>query len=66
MVLADTLIKLNTLYLLAKRGILILHDTTKWCRRRDSNSHDLSHNHLKVACLPIPPRRHFFRANLRC
>ena len=33
--------------------------STNWCRRRDSNSHDLSHNHLKVACLPIPPRRHF-------
>ena len=37
---------------------MIRGKTIFWCRRRDSNSHDLSHNHLKVACLPIPPRRH--------
>ena len=29
-----------------------------WCRRRDSNSHSLSHYPLKIACLPISPRRH--------
>jgi hypothetical protein len=28
-----------------------------WCRRRDSNSHDFRHYPLKIACLPIPPRR---------
>jgi hypothetical protein len=29
-----------------------------WCRRRDSNSHSFRHYPLKIACLPIPPRRH--------
>jgi hypothetical protein len=29
-----------------------------WCRRRDSNSHSLRHYPLKIACLPISPRRH--------
>lgn len=28
-----------------------------WCRRRESNSHSFRHYHLKIACLPIPPRR---------
>ena len=28
-----------------------------WCRRRDLNSHDFRHYPLKIACLPIPPRR---------
>lgn len=28
-----------------------------WCRRRDSNSHSFRHYPLKIACLPIPPRR---------
>ncbi len=28
-----------------------------WCRRRDSNSHSLRHYPLKIACLPISPRR---------
>lgn len=30
-----------------------------WCRRRDSNSHSFRHYPLKIACLPISPRRHF-------
>ena len=29
-----------------------------WCRRRDSNSHSFRHYPLKIACLPISPRRH--------
>lgn len=29
-----------------------------WCRRRDSNSYSLRHYPLKIACLPISPRRH--------
>jgi len=33
-----------------------------WCRRRDSNSHSLRHYPLKIACLPISPRRHVFFA----
>jgi hypothetical protein len=33
-----------------------------WCRRRDSNSHSFRHYPLKIACLPISPRRlHFAR-----
>ncbi len=32
-----------------------------WCRRRDSNSHSFRHYPLKIACLPIPPRRHMTR-----
>src|SRR5215213_9599436 len=28
-----------------------------WCRRRDSNSHSFCHYPLKIACLPISPRR---------
>ena len=28
-----------------------------WCRRRDSNSQSFRHYHLKIACLPISPRR---------
>lgn len=28
-----------------------------WCRRRDSNSHSFRHYPLKIACLPISPRR---------
>ncbi len=43
---------------------MIRGKTIFWCRRRDSNSHDLSHNHLKVACLPIPPRRHLAELTL--
>ncbi len=31
-----------------------------WCRRRDSNSHSFRHYHLKIACLPISPRRLHF------
>ena len=31
-----------------------------WCRRRDSNSQSFRHYHLKIACLPISPRRRFF------
>ena len=27
-----------------------------WCPRRDSNSHAFRRYHLKVVCLPIPPR----------
>jgi hypothetical protein len=34
----------------------------RWCPRRDSNSHDFRHYHLKVACLPIPPRGQRVRA----
>ena len=30
-----------------------------WCGRRDSNSHDSRHSHLKAARLPISPRPHF-------
>ena len=30
-----------------------------WCRRRDSNSHSFRHYPLKIACLPISPRRRF-------
>ena len=30
----------------------------RWCRRRDSNSHSFRHYPLKIACLPISPRRH--------
>ncbi len=30
-----------------------------WCRWRDSNSHELPHYPLKIACLPIPPHRRF-------
>ncbi len=29
---------------------------TNWCARQDLNLHALRHYHLKVACLPIPPR----------
>ena len=29
----------------------------KWCRRPESNRHRLPHHPLKMACLPIPPRR---------
>ena len=29
-----------------------------WCGRRDSNSHDSRHSHLKAARLPISPRPH--------
>lgn len=32
--------------------------TNSWCRRRDSNSHSFRHYPLKIACLPISPRRH--------
>lgn len=32
-------------------------DAFQWCRRRDSNSHSFRHYPLKIACLPIPPRR---------
>src|SRR3546814_437188 len=32
-------------------------DFITWCRRRDSNSHSFRHYPLKIACLPIPPRR---------
>src|SRR5690554_8057409 len=32
-------------------------DFMSWCRRRDSNSHSFRHYPLKIACLPIPPRR---------
>ncbi len=28
-----------------------------WCRRPESNRHGLRHYPLKIACLPIPPRR---------
>ena len=37
-----------------------------WCRRRDSNSHSFRHYPLKIACLPISPRRldHPNKANL--
>ena len=38
------------------RGAL-LHCFVLWCRRRDSNSHSLRHYPLKIACLPISPRR---------
>ena len=31
--------------------------TNSWCRRRDSNSHSFRHYPLKIACLPISPRR---------
>src|ERR1700755_1906432 len=31
-------------------------DVVKWCARRDSNPHDVTHCHLKAARLPIPPR----------
>ena len=30
-----------------------------WCGRRDSNSHDSRHSHLKAARLPISPRPHW-------
>ena len=32
-------------------------DQVFWCRRRDSNSHSFRHYPLKIACLPISPRR---------
>jgi len=32
-------------------------DQVVWCRRRDSNSHSFRHYPLKIACLPISPRR---------
>src|SRR5664280_758764 len=35
----------------------------RWCRRRDSNSHSFRHYPLKIACLPISPRR---RHSIRC
>src|SRR3954464_890763 len=31
-------------------------DFLRWCARRDSNPHDVTHCHLKAARLPIPPR----------
>src|ERR1700761_7294761 len=33
-----------------------------WCRRRDSNSHSFRHYPLKIACLPISPRRHYMQS----
>src|SRR5712672_1111083 len=30
--------------------------SSRWCARRDSNPHDVTHCHLKAARLPIPPR----------
>ena len=29
-----------------------------WCGRRDLNPHDLRHEILSLACLPVPPRPH--------
>ncbi len=29
-----------------------------WCPRQDSNLHSFRHQHLKLACLPIPPPGH--------
>ena len=34
-----------------------MHRSKEWCRRRDSNSHSFRHYPLKIACLPISPRR---------
>ncbi len=34
------------------------HAHHKWCRERDSNSHDRSHCVLSAARLPVPPSRH--------
>src|SRR4051812_27286014 len=31
-------------------------EISRWCARRDSNPHDVTHCHLKAARLPIPPR----------
>jgi hypothetical protein len=30
-----------------------------WCRRGDSNPHGFPHHPLKMACLPVPPLRHW-------
>ena len=31
---------------------------TRWCVRRESNSHDRSRQFLRLVCLPIPPLTH--------
>ena len=35
-----------------------------WCDREDSNFHGSPRYHLKVVCLPIPPRSHTSQARL--
>ena len=46
----------------APKACVSANSTIEECmyRRWDSNSHDLHHYHLKVARLPISPRRYFF------
>ncbi len=41
------------------------YSSVYWCRRRDSNSHSSRHYPLKIACLPIPPRR-LYHTKLFC
>ncbi len=38
----------------------------KWCRRRDSNSHGLLHQLLRLACIPISPRLRASKSELSC
>src|SRR5690554_1880281 len=33
------------------------YEMSNWCRRPESNRHTLRHYPLKIACLPISPRR---------
>jgi hypothetical protein len=44
---------------LLRHAVLVRYCLFCWCRRRDSNSHSFRHYPLKIACLPIPPRRQF-------
>ena len=41
------------------KKLLVLAEETKegWCRRGDSNPHELPHTPLKRARLPVPPLR---------
>ncbi len=41
----------------AELGGQTYRSNNTWCRRRDSNSHSFRHYPLKIACLPISPRR---------
>ena len=36
----------------------------KWCRRPESNRHEFPHHPLKMACLPISPRRRIFHFSI--
>ena len=40
----------------------ILQPHINWCLQRESNPHSLRNCHLKTACLPIPPCRHYTMA----